>query len=85
MHSRGLFRKWLGEAEASTEAHSDLSDPANCAEGGGFILARIFETAAVAAGERPATAVQKRNTAAAVLATVVCITAKPGTTPAKGA
>jgi hypothetical protein len=69
MHSRGLFRKWLGEAEASTEAHSDLSDPANCAEGRGFILARIFETAAVAAGERPATAVQKRNTAVAVLAT----------------
>jgi hypothetical protein len=39
----------------------------------------------VAAGERPATAVQKRNSAAAVPATVVCITAKPGTTPAKGA
>jgi hypothetical protein len=56
MHSRRLFGKRLGEAEAGTKAHSDLSDPVNCAEGGGGILARIRETAAVAAGERPATA-----------------------------
>jgi hypothetical protein len=51
----------------------------------GGVLARIRKTVAVAAGKRPATAVQKRYTAAAVPATVVCITAKPGTTPAKGA
>jgi hypothetical protein len=61
VHSRRLVGKWLGEAEASAEPHSDFAGSPDAAEPRCLVLAIIDQAVAVATGEDPASGIRESH------------------------
>jgi hypothetical protein len=57
MHSSRLVGKWLGEAEAGAEPHSDLASPPDAAKPRHLVLAIVDQAVAVTTGEDSASGV----------------------------
>jgi hypothetical protein len=71
MHALRLLRKRFCYAPTASQAHLDFSRRGNPSFAHRFLLASIGQAQAVPAGEWTASAVQQRDTAATVSATII--------------
>jgi hypothetical protein len=75
MHAARFFRDWFGEAEAGTQAHSDLPGPSDASKGRRFRLTCIGQAVTMPAGKEAAAIIQESDPA-------ITTTTKPRTAPA---